>query len=354
MNNARSAEPRLVDLAWAARHPPGDVLAALGSTPAGLASASAAENLAHYGPNVLDTSKVTTLDILVRQLRNPLLILLLSAAGVSAATGDVTDGIIVATIVMLGIGLGLVNEYRSEVAVAALHDNIDRDALVWRDGTQRRVDVRDLVPGNVIDVRVGDVIPADVRRLFAEGARVVAVATCASPASSPSSTGAKADAGASITKLNQLGIAVEIITGDNGTVAAKVCRDIGLTVEQVLTAPRNIAEDAVVTRASISSLRRTRRIRRNAARSISLSAAKITTPPSTAGEPGQHHATDGGTRSPRPLGSSVWLRRESYVANGRRRGPDPARARPRDRVRGGLADHGAGGFCLPDRCRRRH
>jgi len=189
MNNARSAEPRLVDLAWAARHPPGDVLAALGSTPAGLASASAAENLAHYGPNVLDTSKVTTLDILVRQLRNPLLILLLSAAGVSAATGDVTDGIIVATIVMLGIGLGLVNEYRSEVAVAALHDNIDRDALVWRDGTQRRVDVRDLVPGNVIDVRVGDVIPADVRRLFAEGARVVAVATCASPASSPSSTG---------------------------------------------------------------------------------------------------------------------------------------------------------------------
>ena len=132
---------------------------------------------------------MTTLDILVRQLRNPLLILLLSAAGVSAATGDVTDGIIVATIVMLGIGLGLVNEYRSEVAVAALHDNIDRDALVWRDGTQRRVDVRDLVPGNVIDVRVGDVIPADVRRLFAEGARVVAVATCASPASSPSSTG---------------------------------------------------------------------------------------------------------------------------------------------------------------------
>ena len=180
---------------------------------------------------------MTTLDILVRQLRNPLLILLLSAARVPAATGDVTD------------------------------------------------------------VRVGDVIPADVRRLFAE-ARVLAVATRdAADLDSPGAADerdlrlagfitfvdrAKADAGASITKLNQLGIAVEIITGDNGTVAAKVCRDIGLTVEQVLTAPRNIAEDAVVTRASISSLRRTRRIRRNAARSISLSAAKITTPPSAA------------------------------------------------------------------------
>ena len=167
LNDARSDEPQAVDLAWAAQHTPADVLAALGSSPAGLSSASAADRLRSHGPNVLAASNVTALDVLVRQLRNPLLILLLSAAGVSAATGDVTDGAIIAAIVVLSVGLGFVNEYRSEVAVAALHDDIHHDALAWRDGTQRRVDVRDLVPGDVVDLRVGDVVAADMRLLDA-------------------------------------------------------------------------------------------------------------------------------------------------------------------------------------------
>jgi hypothetical protein len=71
VNDASSVEPGRVDLAWAARHPPGAVLDALGSTPAGLPSTSAAERLAGYGPNVLATTKVTAFDVLVRQLRNP-------------------------------------------------------------------------------------------------------------------------------------------------------------------------------------------------------------------------------------------------------------------------------------------
>ena len=70
-----------------------------------------------------------------------------------------TDGGIIAAIVVLSVGLGFVNEYRSEVAVAALHDSIHHEALVWRDGTQQRVDVRDLVPGDVIDLRVGEWSP---------------------------------------------------------------------------------------------------------------------------------------------------------------------------------------------------
>ncbi|MDQ1428336.1 MAG: P-type Mg2+ transporter, partial [Acidimicrobiaceae bacterium] len=152
-------------LAWAARQPAGDVLAALDSPAGGLSSVTAAERLARNGANVLASRKVTALDVLWRQLRNPLLILLLAAAGISTATGDVTDGVIIAAIVVLSVGLGFVNEYRSEVAVAALHDNIHHDALVWRDGAQVHVDVRDLVAGDVIELRVGDIIPADVRLL---------------------------------------------------------------------------------------------------------------------------------------------------------------------------------------------
>src|SRR6266508_4297135 len=101
-------------------------------------------------------------------LRNPLLILLLAAAAVSAATGDPTDGAIIAAIVGLSVGLGFVNEYRSELAVAALHAGIRHQALVWRDGSQQRLDVRDLVPGDVVALRVGDLVPADLRLLEAD------------------------------------------------------------------------------------------------------------------------------------------------------------------------------------------
>ena len=61
------------------------------------------------------------------------------------------------------MGLGFVNEYRSELAVAALHANIRHETVVRRDGTPRRLDVRELVPGDVVSLSVGDLVPADVR-----------------------------------------------------------------------------------------------------------------------------------------------------------------------------------------------
>jgi P-type Mg2+ transporter len=156
-----------LDLAAAAHQPVSMVLQELGSTQTGLTSDQAARRLASVGRNVLASHRVTALGVLGRQLRNPLLILLLAAAGVSAATGDPTDGAIIAAIVALSVGLGFVSEYRSELAVAALHANIRHQALVWRDDRQQRLDVRDLVPGDVVALGVGDVVPADLRLLEA-------------------------------------------------------------------------------------------------------------------------------------------------------------------------------------------
>ena len=76
--------------------------------------------------------------MLWRQLRNPLLVLLLAAAAVSGVTGDPTDALIIAVIVGLSVGLGFFNEYRSEKAVEALHSQIRQNALVIRDGAPRR------------------------------------------------------------------------------------------------------------------------------------------------------------------------------------------------------------------------
>jgi Mg2+-importing ATPase len=133
-----------------------------------LTSDQAARRLRTVGPNVLASHRVTAFGVLVHQLRNPLLVLLLAAAGVSVATGGTTEGVIIAAIVLLSVGLGFINEYRSEVAVAALHANIRHQALVWRDGRQQRLDVRELVPGDVVALQVGDLVPADLRLLEAD------------------------------------------------------------------------------------------------------------------------------------------------------------------------------------------
>ncbi len=151
------------DLTEAAGLSAADTLARLGTGEVGLTTAEAAARRSRFGPNVLASHRVTALGVLWRQLRNPLLALLLAAAGVSVGTGDVTDGAIIAAIVLLSVGLGFVNEYRSELAVAALHANIHHEAVVWRDGKEQRLDVADVVPGDVVRLRLGELVPADVR-----------------------------------------------------------------------------------------------------------------------------------------------------------------------------------------------
>ena len=101
----------------------------------------------------------------MRQLRNPLLLLLLAAATVSAFVGQGTDAVIIAVIVTLSVGLGFFNEFRSEQAVAALHRQIRHTALVVRDNVPQRVDVVALVPGDIVMLAMGDIVPADLRLL---------------------------------------------------------------------------------------------------------------------------------------------------------------------------------------------
>ncbi len=152
-----------LDLATAARQPVAEVLRDLTTTDDGLTTTEAAARLLMFGENVLASHRVTAVGVLYRQLRNPLLILLVAAALVSAVTGDVADGVIIAAIVAMSVGLGFFNEYRSELAVASLQSNIKHEAITQRDGTQLMVDVRQLVPGDVVTLGVGALVPADVR-----------------------------------------------------------------------------------------------------------------------------------------------------------------------------------------------
>ena len=165
--HAPSASEAPLDAASASRLPAEAVLERLGTGSEGLSSADAADRLRTFGANVLLTHRVTALGVLKRQLRNPLLFLLLGAALISGLTGDPADAVIISAILALSVGLGFVNEYRSERAAVALHDNIRHQTLARRDGTDRRVDVRELVPGDIVTLGIGNVVPADIRLLEA-------------------------------------------------------------------------------------------------------------------------------------------------------------------------------------------
>ena len=153
----------VVELAGAASQPVEQVFAALDSQPTGLTSAESAHRLTVCGHNVLAEHRVTVAGVLLRQLRNPLLILLAGAAIVSGGTGDPTDAIIIGLILALSVGLGFTNEYRSELAAIALHSSIHHQTVAWRDGQRATIDVADLVPGDVVEMSVGSIVPADLR-----------------------------------------------------------------------------------------------------------------------------------------------------------------------------------------------
>jgi len=90
--------------------------------------------------------------------------------------------VIIGVILLASVGLGFVNEYRAEKAAEALHSNIRHRCVVLRDGHPRSADVTELVPGDVVDLQLGEVVPADVRLLATAGLRTrMAAAAMRSP-----------------------------------------------------------------------------------------------------------------------------------------------------------------------------
>ena len=142
------------------------VIASVGSDGRhGLTSSEAMRRLQEVGPNAVSIHRARLLPVLWRQLNSPLLLLLVVAATASYFVGEHNDAIIIGMIVALSVGLGLVNEYRAERAAAALHSAIRHAAVVTRDGVPSRVDVTALVPGDLVRIGLGDIVPADLRLL---------------------------------------------------------------------------------------------------------------------------------------------------------------------------------------------
>jgi len=147
-----------------------EVLRDLGVGPEGLTTAQAEERLAKYGPNKLkEAEKPTLLQRFIEQLKDPMLIILMAAAAVSALTGMLSghnewaEVIIILAVVLLNAILGVVQESKAEAAIEALQTMTAATCKVLRDGKMVVLHSTDLVPGDVVLLEAGDAVPADGR-----------------------------------------------------------------------------------------------------------------------------------------------------------------------------------------------
>jgi Mg2+-importing ATPase len=140
----------------------------LGADANGLSSAEVAARRLRYGLNILEARRHLSLPLkFLSRFRNPLVIILLVAAGISAGTGDLASFIIISTIVLMSAVLDTVQEYRAEQAAESLKVSVALKEQVLRDGQETTVLGQDLVPGDVVLLAAGDLVPADGRLLEA-------------------------------------------------------------------------------------------------------------------------------------------------------------------------------------------
>ena len=140
------------------------VLESLNTSPSGLSQAEAESRFEEHGPNVVaqEVHHSWVFRLLVT-LRNPLVILLSALATISFITGDVRAGTVMCLMVVLGVMLRFVQESRADTAAAKLKAMIKVTATVIRDGQQAEMPLSHLVPGDMVALAAGDMIPADIR-----------------------------------------------------------------------------------------------------------------------------------------------------------------------------------------------
>lgn len=143
------------------------MLELLATSPQGLSTSEVEVRTERFGPNAVRTHHANAWSVLGRQLGSPLLWLLLAAAAVSAIVGEGLDALIIAVIVGASVGLGFANEYRAERAAEAMHSEILHVVTARRDGQSTSVEVTHLVPGDVVHLDIGSIVPADLRLLTA-------------------------------------------------------------------------------------------------------------------------------------------------------------------------------------------
>ena len=199
------------------------LLARLETTAAGLSSVEAQSRLASYGPNDAATARHSPLWLqFLARFRNPLIVILLVASALSAATGDASSFVIIVGIVTLSISMDFVQEVRARNAVEALRRSVAVQATVRRDGSKQSLPIDRLVPGDIVELIAGDLIPAnsrllESRDLYVNQALLTGEPYPAEKCASDAASGSASPAGAS----NAVFAGTSVISG---TATILICR----------------------------------------------------------------------------------------------------------------------------------
>ena len=138
----------------------------LPATPAGLTTEEARRRLRLYGPNsFIHESRFATLLSFLSFFRNPLVVILVIASGVSLALGEHVGGLIILAIVLFSVLLNFLMEFQARHAVEDIQKQIALTAAVLRDGKEQELPTAELVPGDIVRLNAGDLVPADGRLL---------------------------------------------------------------------------------------------------------------------------------------------------------------------------------------------
>jgi magnesium-transporting ATPase (P-type) len=167
-----SDEARAASTGWHAL-PVADALAALESGPSGLNPEEARARKARFGPNRLpEARKRSAIRRFFLQFHDLLIYVLLGAAVLAAAIGNIVDAAVVLAVVIVNGIIGFIQEGRAESALEAIRSMIDPRASVIRDGRRVVVAAEDIVPGDLVLLEPGDRVPADLRLIRARNLRI--------------------------------------------------------------------------------------------------------------------------------------------------------------------------------------
>jgi Ca2+-transporting ATPase len=141
-----------------------DIFDELLASPQGLSEVEARKRLEKYGPNLLkEIKKNPPFMMFLDQFRDFMILVLIAAAIISGIIGELSDTIAIVVIVVLNAIIGFIQEYRAEKAMAALKEMAAPTATVIRDGKTADIPAFELVPGDIVTLEAGKIVPADIR-----------------------------------------------------------------------------------------------------------------------------------------------------------------------------------------------
>jgi len=195
-----------------------EALAALETRPGGLSTAEVGARLAAHGPNELVVKRRRTVfAMFLDQFKDFMIVVLIAAAVLAGALGEVADTIAIVVIVVLNAALGFIQEYRAEKAMAALKKLAASLATVIRDGGHASIPAAQLVPGDIVLLEAGNVVPADLRLTEVAKLKVEEAALTGESVPSEKRSDALPDPGLPIGDRTNLAFKGTIVTYGRGT-----------------------------------------------------------------------------------------------------------------------------------------